>query len=108
MGNEIVNGKKIKNVYYTVYYDGDEYRDGSAIIPEGEVTLENLVKYAERLISDIANDDEFFNSMKFVGTEASVFEEGEDGILFDIRGNFNEVETDFSTSIMVTYVLENE
>lgn len=107
MGNEIVNGKKIKNVYYTVNYDNDEYRDGSAVIPEGDVALEGIVKYAERIISEIAADDDYFRSMKFVGTEASVFEEGEDGIIFDVKGTFNEVETDFSTSIVVTYILQD-
>lgn len=107
MGNEIVNGKKIKNVYYAVYYDNDEYRDGSAVIPEGEVTVENLVKYAERIISDIAADDDYFQSMEFAGTDASVFEENEDGIIFDVKGTFNEVETDFSTSIVVTYILQD-
>lgn len=107
MGNEIVNGKKIKKVYYSVYYDGDEYRDGSAVIPSGEVTVENLVKYAERIIREIAADDDYFRSMKFAGTEASVFEENEDGILFDVKGTFKEVETDFSTSIVVTYILNN-
>lgn len=48
MKNEIVNGKKIKAVYYVVNYDGDEYRDGKAVIPSCEVTVENLVKYGER------------------------------------------------------------
>lgn len=106
MKNEIVNGKKIKAVYYVVNYDGDEYRDGKAVIPSCEVTVENLVKYGERLIRDIAADDDYFHSMAFVGVDASVFEENEDAIIFDVTGNFYEVETGFSTSITITYTLE--
>ncbi len=109
MENEnLLKGKKIKNVYYTVCYDDDQYRDGSAAIPPGEVSVENLVKYGERIIRDIANDDEYFNGMAFVGTDASIFEENEDGIIFDVNGNFHEVETGFSTSITVTYILGSE
>lgn len=44
--------------------------------------------------------------MAFVGVDASVFEENEDAIIFDVIGNFHEVETGFSTSITITYTLE--
>lgn len=107
MENEnLLKDKKIKNIYYIVCYDGDEYRDGKAVIPSCEVTVENLVKYGERIIRDIAADDDYFHSMAFVGVDASVFEESEDGIIFDVCGNFHEVETGFSTSITITYTLE--
>jgi len=94
---------KITGVGFTVYYDGDEYRDGKLSIPDGYSVLENYRDYAVERIKEIAHNDDYFSNMILDSVETEITANGGDDNYMDVSGIFRSPETGFETSIEISF-----
>ena len=94
---------KITGVGFTVYYDGDEYRDGKLSIPDGYSVLENYRDYAVERIKEIAHNDGYFSDMILDHIDTDITANGGDDNYMDVSGVFQHPETGFETSIEISF-----